>query len=68
MAARNVEAQAVTDYIETSMRTTCRINWTDHRMAILDNWSVMHGRDALRGTPGIGLYRFAVWGNNDLDN
>lgn len=68
MAAQNVEAHAVTDYIMTSMRATCRIDWTEHRVAILDNWSAMHGRDALRGTPGIGLYRFAVWGSNDLDN
>ncbi|CAJ0731324.1 MULTISPECIES: TauD/TfdA family dioxygenase [Ralstonia] len=68
MAAQNAEAHAVADYIKTSMRATCRIDWTQHRMAILDNWSAMHGRDALDGTLGVGLYRFALWGSNDLDN
>ncbi len=68
MAPQNDEAFAVTHHIETSLSATFHIDWTAYRMAILDNWSVMHGRAALDSPLDIGLHRFAVWGNNDLDN
>jgi hypothetical protein len=69
MEPKNSEAEDVEIFINTKMKNVCRINWRDWRIAAIDNWATFHARDVCVDTDRVGLFRFAIWGeNNDLDN
>ena len=59
----NLEALEVADYVRSSIQTSCRVNWSENRFAIFDNWQVLHSREHCDGADGIGLIRLAIWGD-----
>lgn len=68
MEPKNIEACEIARYIETGMTSVCRVNWTETRASLLDNWTMLHSRDTYCADKVIGLVRFAIWGETrDLD-
>lgn len=65
MVPQNNEAREVSEYIDKGMKLLCRINWIDHRVAIINNWNLWHARDLSHSTEFRSLFRVAVWGGRD---
>lgn len=61
MTPQNPEAQEVANYINSGGLPLCRINWHQHRVALIDNWGTFHSRSTYKDPDRIGLYRFAIW-------
>ncbi len=63
----NNEAHAVLEYIESTTDITI-VDWQEHYMVLIDNWSAFHGRGPHLDPNGIGLFRFTIWSDaNELD-
>lgn len=68
MTPWNTEAHEVARYIEADVSPARRVDWLQHRLVLIDNWSTFHARSVCQAPDGVGLYRFAIWGGvYDLD-
>ncbi|MBF0327314.1 MAG: TauD/TfdA family dioxygenase [Alphaproteobacteria bacterium] len=68
MTPKNDEAESVAAYIEDQMECVQRVDWTESRIAAMDNWTTLHSRDACGTGASVGLFRFAIWGAaHDMD-
>lgn len=63
MTPKNREAHDVAEFIEHGTKRVSRIDWTEVRIAVIDNWNALHSRDACELSDGVGLRRFAIWGD-----
>jgi hypothetical protein len=61
MTPINCEAERVSEFLATATEISMRIDWFNTRLAVIDNWAVLHGREACDATDGVALRRIAIW-------
>lgn len=57
----NGAATAVETAIKACRTSADRIDWTNTRLAVIDNWVCLHGRERVDAADGRGLHRLHVW-------
>lgn len=64
MTPQNSEAHEIANYLDGEGLPMSKINWHENRVALIDNWTTFHSRSSCDSTNKIGLYRFAIWGED----
>jgi hypothetical protein len=59
--ALNAPATEIAGLIAARTPLAQRIDWTQTRAAVIDNWSCVHGRERIGGVGGARMQRLHVW-------
>lgn len=61
MTPHSNEAIDLEQYMKNNIKKIHSIDWTEKRIALLDNWNVLHARECCTDPERVGIYRYSIW-------